>query len=565
VSTPTPATPARSASPNADSPNPDWWRTAVTYQLYIRSFADADGNGLGDVAGIRSRLPYLAGLGIDAIWINPWYPSPQADGGYDVADYRNIEPTFGTLDEAQLLIDEAHAAGLKVILDIVPNHTSDEHPWFQAALAAGPGSAERGRYLFRTGRGTDGSLPPNDWRSVFGGSAWSRITEADGSPGEWYLHLFDVKQPDLDWSKAEVQAEFEDVLRFWFDRGADGFRIDVAHGLAKDPLLPDLNMPEAQLLQNVFKENHPYWDRPEVQEIYQAWRSVAESYDPPRLFVAEAWVASSDRLAEYLKPNRLHTAFDFDFVRAPWLAKELRATAASSLEAHQRVGAPVMWVLSNHDITRHVSRYGRSQEVRGDDPLHDSTPAAIDVPLGIRRARAAILLLLALPGGVYLYQGEELGLPEVDDLPDELLQDPTWERSGHTVRGRDGCRVPLPWTRTGPSLGFGPAPGWLPQPASWADLSVQAEDADRGSVLWLYRDALRLRRELPQLGADGGDLTWTGEETDVLGFTRDGGFICIVNTGTLPVPLPPGRVVLSSVPIEGDRLPGDAAVWIVTE
>ena len=553
------------SAPPASSPSSDWWRSAVTYQLYIRSFADADGSGLGDVGGIRSRLPYLAELGVDAIWINPWYPSPQADGGYDVADYRNVEPAFGTLDDAQLLIDEAHAAGIRVILDIVPNHTSDEHPWFQAALAAGPGSPERGRYLFRPGLGENGELPPNDWRSVFGGSAWSRITEADGSPGEWYLHLFDVKQPDLDWSKAEVKAEFEDVLRFWFDRGADGFRIDVAHGLAKDPLLPDLNMPEGQLLQNVFKENHPYWDRPEVQDIYEAWRAVAESYDPPRLFVAEAWVASSDRLAAYLQPNRLHTAFDFDFVRSPWLAKELRATASSSLAAHDEVGAPVMWVLSNHDITRHVTRYGRPQEVRGLDPLHDAGAGVTDVALGTRRARAAIMLLLALPGGVYLYQGEELGLPEVDDLPDDLLQDPTWERSGHTVRGRDGCRVPLPWTRTGPSLGFGSGPGWLPQPAAWADLSVEAEDADPGSMLWLYRNALRLRRELPQLGADGGELTWTGEEADVLGFTRGSGFICIVNTGVEPIPLPPGRVVLSSVPVEGNLLPSDAAAWIVTD
>jgi alpha-glucosidase len=546
------------------SPSSDWWRTAVTYQLYIRSFADADGSGLGDVAGIRSRLPYLAALGVDAIWINPWYPSPQADGGYDVADYRNVEPAFGTLDEGTLLIEEAHQHGLKVILDIVPNHTSDEHPWFQAALAAGPGSLERGRYLFRPGQGVDGELPPNDWRSVFGGPAWSRITEADGSPGQWYLHLFDVKQPDLDWSKAEVKAEFEAILRFWFDRGADGFRIDVAHGLAKDPLMPDLNMPEAQLLQNVFKENHPYWDRPEVQEIYEAWRAVAESYDPPRLFVAEAWVASSDRLAAYLQPNRLHTAFDFDFVRSPWLAKELRATASSSLAAHDTVGAPVMWVLSNHDITRHVTRYGRPQEVRGADPLHDAGAGVTDVALGTRRARAAIMLLLALPGGVYLYQGEELGLPEVDDLPDDLLQDPTWERSGHTVRGRDGCRVPLPWTRTGPSLGFGSGPGWLPQPAGWGDLSVEAEDADRGSMLWLYRDALRLRRELPQLGVDGAELTWTGEEADVLGFTR-GSFICVVNTGAVPIPVPPGRVVLSSVPVEGNLLPSDAAAWIVTD
>jgi alpha-glucosidase len=542
----------------------DWWRTAVTYQLYIRSFADGLGDGLGDIAGIRSRIPYLVSLGIDALWINPWYPSPQADGGYDVADNRDIHPLFGTLDDAQALIDEAHAAGLRVILDIVPNHTSDEHPWFQAALAAGPGSPERARYLFRDGRGPDGAQPPNDWRSVFGGSAWSRVTEADGPPGQWYLHLFDVKQPDLDWSNAEVTAEFESILRFWFDRGADGFRIDVAHGLAKDPLLPDLNQTEEVLLGHVHTEGHPYWDRPEVHEVYQAWRDVANSYDPPRLFVAEAWVASSDRLAQYLLPNRLHTAFDFDFVRSPWQAKELRATAASSLAAHEQVGAPVMWVLSNHDITRHVTRYGRPQEQLGSaDPLHaESLPS--DLLLGTRRARAAIMLVLALPGGVYLYQGEELGLPEVLDLPDELLQDPTWERSGHTLRGRDGCRVPLPWTRTGPSLGFGPAEPWLPQPTGWADLSVEAEEADRGSMLWLYRDALRLRQELPQLGAGGGELTWTGDETDVLGFTRGRGFACIVNTGAVPVPLPPGRVILSSVPVEGGLLPGDAAAWVVT-
>ena len=557
--------PTPEPAPTPEPLQPDWWRSAVTYQLYIRSFADTDGDGQGDVEGIRSRLPYLVSLGVDALWINPWYPSPLADGGYDVADYRNIHPAFGDLTGAQRLIDEAHALGLRVILDIVPNHTSDEHPWFQAALAAGPDSAERGRYLFREGSGPDGALPPNDWRSVFGGSAWSRITEPDGSPGQWYLHLFDVKQPDLDWSHAGVKAEFEEVLRFWFDRGADGFRIDVAHGLAKDPLLPDLNITEEVLLGHVFKENHPYWDRPEVQEIYEAWRAVAESYDPPRLFVAEAWVASSDRLAEYLLPTRLHTAFDFDFVRAPWLAKELRATATSSLTTHDRVGAPVMWVLSNHDMTRVVTRYGRPQELREGDPLHGHEDIPADLALGRRRARAAILLMLALPGGVYLYQGEELGLAEVEDLPEELLQDPTWERSGHAARGRDGCRVPLPWTRTGPSLGFGSGPGWLPQPAGWAQLSVEAEEEDHGSMLWLYRDALRRRRELPQLGAGGGRLTWIGEEADVLAFTRDPGFTCVVNTGRTPVPLPPGRVVLSSVPVEPGLLPSDATAWIVTD
>jgi alpha-glucosidase len=535
--------------------DPDWWRAAVTYQLYIRSFADSDGDGLGDVGGIRSRLPYLASLGVDAVWINPWYPSPQADAGYDVADYRNIHPPFGTLADAEALISEAHAAGLRVILDIVPNHTSDEHPWFAAALASPAGSPERGRYLFRPGRGDAGELPPNDWRSVFGGPAWTRVAD-----GEWYLHLFDVKQPDLDWSNPAVRDEFEDILRFWFDRGADGFRIDVAHGLAKDPLLPDLNLEgEEVLLGHTYVENHPYWDRPEVQEVYEAWRRVAESYDPPKLFVAEAWVASSDRLAQYLLPNRLHTAFDFDFVRSPWSAKELRSTARSSLDAHQAVDAPVMWVLSNHDITRHLTRYGRSA-LLSDDPLHGSHGAS-DLVLGTRRARAAILLVLALPGGVYLYQGEELGLPEVEDLPESVLQDPTWERSGHTLRGRDGCRVPLPWTASGSSFGFGPNGSWLPQPSSWGSLSVEAQEGDPASMLSLYRAALRLRRSLPDLGLHGEPLTWTGEEEDVLTFTR-GAFTCVVNTSEAPIPLPAGHVVLASAPLAGDLLPPDAAVWV---
>ena len=545
--------------------DPDWWRSAVTYQLYIRSFADGDANGLGDIAGIRSRLRYLADLGVDALWINPWYPSPQADGGYDVADYRAIEPIFGTLEGGQALIDEAHAAGLKVLLDVVPNHTSDEHPWFSDALAAAPGSPERDRYFFRPGKGPDGDQPPNDWTSVFGGGAWQRVTEPDGTPGEWYLHLFDVKQPDLNWSNPEVVEEFEDILRFWFDRGADGFRIDVAHGLAKNMDLPDLNLGDegGVVLGHVWMEGHPYWDRPEVHDIYRGWREVADAYHPPKIFVAEAWVASPERLAHYLRPAQLNTAFDFEFVRTPWDAKQMRALASTSMDAHASVGAPVTWVMSNHDITRHVTRFGLTGPNSGPDPLHIGPDEPVDVELGRRRARAMIMLLLALPGGAYLYQGEELGLEEVRDLPDELLQDPTFERSGRTIRGRDGCRVPIPWKTSGPSLGFGAGLGWLPQPEHWAQLSVQAEEADRGSMLWHYRDALRIRRELPQLGATGGPLTWTGEEPDVLGFTR-GTFVCMVNTGSNPVPLPPGEVQLSSVPLDGDRLPADAAAWITT-
>ncbi|MEJ2579668.1 MAG: glycoside hydrolase family 13 protein [Kineosporiaceae bacterium] len=533
----------------------------------MRSFADGDGDGIGDLTGILTRLDHIADLGVDAIWVNPWYPSPQADGGYDVADYRGIDPVFGSVAQAREVIEAAHRRGLRVLLDIVPNHTSDEHAWFRAALAAAPGSPERRRYLFRPGRGADGAQPPNDWRSVFGGPAWERVTEPDGSPGEWYLHLFDRKQPDLDWTNPEVLDEFLDVLRFWFDLGADGFRIDVAHGLVKDPDLPDLGLDGDLILGAPDREDHPHWDRDGVHDLYRRWRQLADSYDPPRVFVAEAWVTSPQRLARYLRPDELHTAFDFDFVRSGWDATALRRTVTSALHAHHAVGAPVTWVLSNHDTTRHVSRLGRPGARRTQDPLRRRGFPAPDVPLGVRRARAALLLALALPGGAYLYQGEELGLEEVPDLPEDLLQDPTWLRSGRTERGRDGCRVPLPWTDSGPSLGFGPGPGWLPQPEHWAELSVQRQDADRGSMLWLYRDALRLRRELAALGggSDAG-LRWQDREAEVLAFDREPGFRFLLNTGTEPVDLPAGRVLLSSLPLPegsaGAVLPGDAAVWL---
>jgi alpha-glucosidase len=560
----TPAAPTSSISTDSD-----WWRSAVTYQVYIRSFADSNGDGIGDVNGIRSRLGHLVSLGVDAIWINPWYPSPQVDGGYDVSDYREIEPILGTLTDAQSLIDEAHALGLRVLADIVPNHTSDRHLWFQAALESCPGSPERARYIFRPGRGTDGALPPNDWLSVFGGPAWERVTEADGTPGEWYLHLFDVTQPDLNWTNPDVRAEFVDILSFWFDRGVDGFRIDVAHGLLKDPALPDLGADQDAPLVPTTLIDHPYWDQPGVHEIYREWRDVADSYDPPRIFVAEAWVPSPERAAAYLRPGQLHTAFDFDMVRAPWIASDLRATITSSLACHARVGAPVMWVLSNHDITRHVTRHGRSQTQRGLDPLHEVGLHHSDLAIGTRRARAAILLELALPGGVYLYQGEELGLPEVEDLPDAVLADPVWMRSGHTDRGRDGCRVPIPWTQHGPSFGFGPHAPWLPQPVNWGRLSCQAQEADRASMLWLYRDALRIRRVL-EFGANGdeasGPLEWLELGDDVVAFRRRQRFICVVNTGSAPVALPAGTILISSLPTPlAGALPTDAAIWLSTD
>ncbi len=534
--------------------------------MYIRSFADSDGDGLGDIEGIRSRLPYLQALGVDAIWVNPWYPSPQADAGYDVADYLDIEPAFGTLEAAQRLIDEAHALGIRVILDIVPNHTSDRHAWFRAALAQGPGSAMRERYLFRDGRGPDGAQPPNDWRSVFGGPAWARVTEPDGSPGQWYLHLFAREQPDLNWDNPVVREEFHDILRFWFDRHADGFRIDVAHGLVKDPELADLGDDVDHVLGGSPRENHPHWDLAGVHDVYRGWRGVADTYDPPRMFVAEAWVATPERLAAYVRHDELHTAFDFTFVRSGWDAADLQRRATESLDAHLRVDAPVTWTLSNHDITRHVSRFGRPQTQRSDDPLHGDN-GTTDVALGTRRARASLLLLLALPGSVYLYQGEELGLPEVEDLPEELLEDPVWERSNHAQRGRDGCRVPVPWTTSGPSLGFGDAAGWLPQPVGWAQLSVQAQEADRSSMLWLYKDALQLRRELSALTDPSVPLRWLALGDDVLAFTRGPGFVCVVNLADAPVTLPSGDVLLTSLPLEpgpdgAPLLPPDAAAWV---
>jgi len=549
-----------------------WWRDAVIYQIYIRSFADGNGDGLGDIAGIRSRLRHLADLGVDALWINPWYPSPMADAGYDVSDYRAVEPRFGTLADAEALLREAHDAGLRVLLDIVPNHSSDQHPWFTEALAAGPGSPARERYLFRPGRGADGAEPPNGWQSVFGGSAWQRVTEPDGSPGEWYLHLFAPEQPDLNWEHPDVRADFEKTLRFWFDRGVDGFRIDVAHSLVKEPGLPDasdLEWPRKPVevdgeLQRAPWRPHPFWDRDEVHEVYREWRLLADSYDDPKVYVAEAWVDEPERLARYLRPDELHTAFNFTYLQAIWDAGYLRQVIGETLEEHRAVGAPATWVLSNHDVARHVSRYAREQTTPGSS-LMELLGRPADLDLGRRRARAAVLLTLALPGSAYVYQGEELGLEEVEDLPDEVLADPTWERSGHTDRGRDGCRVPLPWSGDAPPYGFSPegstAQPWLPQPAGWGPLTAEAQSGDPGSMLELYRAALHRRRETPALG--DGELTWLDLPEGVLGFTREPGFGCVVNVTAEPVALPTGYdVVLASGPLPDGMLPAATSAWL---
>jgi alpha-glucosidase len=520
-------------------PATSWWRDAVIYQVYVRSFADGNGDGIGDLLGVRGKLDYLAELGVDAIWLTPFYTSPMADFGYDVADYRNVDPIFGSLADARALIEDAHRHGLRVIVDVVPNHSSDRHAWFLDALAGEPGGPERARYVFRPGRGPDGGLPPNDWESVFGGPAWTRVPD-----GEWYLHLFAPEQPDLNWENPEVHAEFDAILRFWLDLGVDGFRIDVAHGMVKAAGLPDVgHAGQARLLGT---EVLPYFDQDGVHDIHRTWRRLLDSYPGERIGVAEAWAPTPERLALYVRPDELHQAFNFHYLTAAWQAASFRTVIEESLHTAGLVGAPCTWVLSNHDVKRHVTRYG-------------------DGPVGLRRARAAALLTLALPGSAYLYQGEELGLPEVLDLPEEVLCDP--QRLRHPDDGRDGCRVPIPWERTEPPFGFSP-PGvtdtWLPMPGSWGELSVQAQFDDPNSTLSLYRAALRLRRTHPDLG--DGTLTWLDAPAHVLAFRRGDGLVCTANLSGEPVELPaPGEPLLASaeITLSGGtaRLGADTAVW----
>ncbi len=567
------------AAQNPHFHDPDWWRNAVVYQVYPRSFADADNNGTGDVQGIISKLPYLADLGVDAVWISPWYPSPLLDGGYDVADYRDISPRFGTLADADELLATAHRLGLRVFIDLVPNHSSWDHPLFQAALAAAPGSPERELYYFRDGRGENGDLPPNNWGSMFGGPAWSRTTNPDGTPGQWYLHMFDVSQPDWNWDNPAVPALFDDVLRFWFDRGVDGFRIDVADAMAKDPALPDVTLsPFTGHGTNDKREGSPQWDYPGVEAIQRRWRAVAREYADSdlgeRVFVAEAYLDPIQRLIEYVTPDRLHSTFNFDALLSEWSAESQRAVITKSLPAHGAVGAPTTWVLGNHDTIRVVTRFGKpetgtnfAQSVEGEgweDPAERTIrmhPIPTDVELGLRRARAAALLELSLPGGAYVYQGEELGLPEVEDIPEDLLDDPTWERSGHRLRGRDGCRVPMPWSGQASPFGFGTdAQPWLPQPAAWADLTAEKQASDPGSTLSLYRAALALRRARPEFRT--GELSWLDLGADVVAFQRGDALAVVVNFGSAPVSLPAGEVLLTSAPLVEGLLPLDATAWI---
>lgn len=489
-----------------------WWRDAVIYQIYPRSFRDGNGDGEGDLKGIIEGLPYLASLGIDAIWLSPIYRSPNNDGFYDVADPRDIDPLFGTLSDAELLIREAHDAGLKVIFDIIPNHFSSDHIWFQEALRTAPGSAQRARFHFYDGRGEDGELPPNNWNSLFTGSAWTRVPD-----GQWYLHLFDSSQPDLNWDNPDVQVDFEKTIRFWLDRGIDGFRIDVSHGLVKENILEDHRDPDlltkalridtsdvtaeqrADLLSDM-----PFFDRDGVHEIYRAWRKIFDEYKN-RMTVGEAFVYPTSRLANYVRPDELHQIFNFDFLLIDWDARKIKEAASRVIAELATVGAPATWALNNHDSPRLVSRLGSAD-----------------------KARALALLTAALPGSLYIYQGEELGLPD-GDMPVSARKDPIAIRSKGADLGRDGARVPLPWSSHEKNFGFTADTPWLPMMDSYAEYTIDKEVRDPHSSLNFYKKTLELRKRHAALGGEGA-ITFLESDPGVLAFTRVPGLAVVANT-----------------------------------
>jgi alpha-glucosidase len=549
-----------------------WWQGAVFYQVYPRSFSDSNGDGEGDLVGITKRLDYLVSLNVDALWLSPFYRSPLADGGYDVANPRDVDPRFGTLADFKQLLDMAHSKGLRVVVDIVPNHFSQEHHWFQAALASAPGSHERARFHFREGRGQDGSQPPNNWQSVFGGSAWTRIKEQGGKPGQWYLHVFDSSQPDLNWEHPDVAADFDETLRFWLDMGVDGFRIDVAHGMCKDPSFADHPDPDALMAsmkleaadegdESVVRDliqTAPYFDRDEVHHIYRRWRHILNEYDHDPVTVAEAWVHPPSRAALYARTDELSQVFNFEFLVATWDAEVIKSAISVPLSSLAEVGAPATWVLSNHDVKRVATR------------------------LGEKRARAMALIAQALPGSLYVFQGEELGLPDAE-IPGEARQDPVWFRTGGAEPGRDGCRVPLPWLEQGKTFGFSSADSefsgaaskgpWLPQPIDWGVHSVAAQETDEHSFLWLYRKGLAIRRVNPALGWHGGDFEFLSDVPDELvAFRREPNFVCIANIGSAlaSVCLNNPTVLLASaegVSVRGQdvMVPPDTTAWFTTE
>ena len=555
------------------TPDKNWWRQAVIYQIYPRSFKDSNGDGLGDIKGVTSKIDYLSSLNIDAVWLSPFYPSALADGGYDVDDYRDVDPKLGTLADFDEMLEKLHAAGIRVFVDIVPNHSSNLHEWFQEAIKAEPGSPARNRYIFRDGKGANGELPPTNWPSHFAPNAWTHESAMGGKHNQWYCHLFAPEQPDFNWDNREIEDDFLKTLKFWADRGVDGFRIDVAHALKKDLSEPLKDQERYPDLVNRSKEQNILFDRDDVHEIYKEWRQLFNQYDPPRVAVAEAYVPA-DRLAKYASPDELGQAFNFELLEANFNAHEYKTVIDRGITQAKAQGSSSTWCLNNHDQMRPATKYGLLPTV---DRLRwknsGGTTSPIDAELGLRSAIAASMLIMALPGCTYIYQGEELGLFEVLDIPEDQIQDPQYLRNHKVDRGRDGCRVPLPWTSDGSSYGFGSGGSHLPQPKWFAEKSIEAESADQQSPLSIFRKALALRKTLiaPE------EMTWheTGDQK-VLHFSRPNGWHCITNFGSGYFDFTGvGTVVHSSAPLatkglftlhgqqtSGNDLPPATTVWL---
>ena len=563
----------------------EWWRSAVVYQVYPRSFADGNGDGIGDLQGIISRLDYLQSLSVDAIWMSPCFRSPQRDHGYDVSDYFDIDPMFGTLDDLDRLVVEARRRNIKIVLDIVPNHCSSDHAWFRAAIAAGRGTVEREHFHFRDGSGPNGDEPPNNWLSLFGGPAWTRITEPDGSPGQWYLHVFDAGQPDFNWEHPDVQQHFDDVLTFWLDRGVEGFRVDAVTVVGKTPGLPEGPTPPPGLPASHAAAMNQHFQRHDIARHYWArWRRTLDRYQaahPGRepFTICEAYIPRKPKiLLDYVAPDQFHQAFAFDLMLSPWVPSQLKTFVDRYVTEIMSEGGALAWTLNNHDTHRSVTRYGRADAASaeswtGNNLVYTNTP--VDELLGERRSRAMAVFTAGLPGAFFLYQGEELGLPEVLDIPDDRRQDPIFHRTQGNEKGRDGCRVPLPWNRdSANNFGFSTATtnhdSWLPQPSSWGERSVEVFDDDPASITNMYRALLAARRHVATAGQPPIDFEWLDFEwldlghDDVLGY-RHGHTVIAFNMSDDPRTLDvSGQVRVESAPNawRDSVISPNSAVWL---